>query len=150
MRESQLRMQLAQLGLDATRASLPCGKLSGGEQLKAALATMIHTDVPASFLLLDEPSNHLDIPSLHALESFLNQYQGTLIVVSHDEVFVSQIEPTHWLVAGKKCWEFASNHSAAVPFVSARQYMAVGNGADEFLAGVVCGGSRVRLVSSGV
>lgn len=107
--QSQLRMQLAQLGLDATRVSLPCGKLSGGEQLKAALATMIYADSPASFLLLDEPSNHLDIPSLHTLESFLNQYQGTLIVVSHDEVFLSQIELTHWLVAGKKGWEFSSN-----------------------------------------
>ncbi|CAM3667865.1 ABC transporter ATP-binding protein [Rouxiella silvae] len=109
MGESQLRMQLAQLGLDATRVSLPCGELSGGEQLKAALATIIYADAPASFLLLDEPSNHLDIPSLHTLESFLNQYQGTLIVVSHDEVFLSQIELTHWLVAGKKGWEFSSN-----------------------------------------
>lgn len=107
--EPQLRMQLAQLGLDATRVSLPYGKLSGGEQLKAALATMIYADSPASFLLLDEPSNHLDIPSLHMLESFLNQYQGTLMVVSHDEVFLSQIELTHWLVAGKKGWEFCSH-----------------------------------------
>lgn len=105
--ESQLRMQLAQLGLDATRVVLPCGKLSGGEQLKAALATIIYADVPASFLLLDEPSNHLDIPSLHTLEFFLSQYQGTLMVVSHDEVFLSEIELTHWLVAGEKGWEFS-------------------------------------------
>lgn len=49
--EPQLRMQFAQLGLDATRVSLPCGKLSGGEQLKAALATMIYADSPASFLV---------------------------------------------------------------------------------------------------
>ncbi|HAX6869513.1 TPA: ABC-F family ATP-binding cassette domain-containing protein [Escherichia coli] len=111
MGESQLRMQLAQLGLDATRVSLPCGKLSGGEQLKAALAMIIYADSPASFILLDEPSNHLDIPSLHTLESFLNQYQGTLIVVSHDEAFLSQIELTHWLVAGEKGWELSSHHS---------------------------------------
>lgn len=110
--ESQLRMQLAQLGLDATRVSLPCGKLSGGEQIKAALAKIIYADSPASFLLLDEPSNHLDIPSLHMLESFLNQYKGTLMVVSHDEVFLSQIELTHYLVAGKNGWElFSHQHS---------------------------------------
>lgn len=105
---SQLRMQLAQLGLDATRVSLPCSKLSGGEQLKAALATVIYAESPASFLLLDEPSNHLDLSSLHALESLLNQYQGTLMVVSHDEVFLNRIGLTHWLVAGEKGWEIYS------------------------------------------
>ena len=108
MGESQLRMQLAQLGLDVSRVSISCGNLSGGEQLKAALALIIYADSPASFLLLDEPSNHLDLPSLQTLESFLNQYQGTLMVVSHDEVFLSQIELTHWLVAGKTGWEFSS------------------------------------------
>lgn len=105
--ESQLRMQLAQLGLDATRVSLPCGKLSGGEQLKAALAMIIYADSPTRFLLLDEPSNHLDTVSLHTLASFLNQYEGTLVVVSHDEVFLSQIALTHRLVAGNKGWELS-------------------------------------------
>lgn len=104
--ESQLRMQLAQLGLDATRILLPCGQLSGGEQLKAALATVIYADPPASCLLLDEPSNHLDLVSLQALELLLNQYSGTLLVVSHDDVFLNQIGLTHWLVAGESGWEF--------------------------------------------
>lgn len=106
--ESRLRMQLAQLGLDATRILLPCGQLSGGEQLKAALATVIYANPPASCLLLDEPSNHLDLVSLAALEQLLNQYSGTLLVVSHDEVFLSQIRLTHWLVAGENGWEFTS------------------------------------------
>lgn len=113
--EAQLRMQLAQLGLDATKGSLPCGKLSGGEQLKAALATVIYADPPATFLLLDEPSNHLDFPSLHALESLLNQYRGTLMVVSHDEVFLSQIGLTHRLVAGDKGWELLAHQDPAWP-----------------------------------
>ncbi len=103
--EAQLRMQLAQLGLDATKLLLPCGKLSGGEQLKAALATVIYADSPAGFLLLDEPSNHLDFPSLHALETLLNQYRGTLMVVSHDEAFLNRIGLKHRLVAGDKGWE---------------------------------------------
>ncbi|MFI3311177.1 ATP-binding cassette domain-containing protein [Ewingella allii] len=103
--ESQLRMQLAQLGLDASRALLPCARLSGGEQLKAALAKVIYASSPADCLLLDEPSNHLDLPSLAALEALLNQYQGTLLVVSHDEAFLAQIGLTHWLVAGEKGWE---------------------------------------------
>lgn len=107
--ESQLRMQLAQLGLDASKIALPCGQLSGGEQLKAALSMVIYAHPPAHFLLLDEPSNHLDLASLHALESLLNQYQGTLMVVSHDEVFLSQIGLTNILAAGKNGWEFTMN-----------------------------------------
>jgi ATPase subunit of ABC transporter with duplicated ATPase domains len=107
--ESQLRMQLAQLGLDATRILLPCAQLSGGEQLKAALATVIYADPPARCLLLDEPTNHLDLMSLQALESLLNQYSGTLLVVSHDEVFLSQIGLTHRLIAGKKGWELKAS-----------------------------------------
>lgn len=103
--KSQLRMQLAQLGLDASRVLLPCAQLSGGEQLKAALAKVIYADPPADCLLLDEPSNHLDLPSLAALEALLNQYQGTLLVVSHDEAFLAQLGLTHWLVAGEKGWE---------------------------------------------
>lgn len=103
--ESQLRMQLAQLGLDASRVLLPCAQLSGGEQLKAALAKVIYADPSADCLLLDEPSNHLDLPSLAALEALLNQYQGTLLVVSHDEAFLAQLGLTHWLVAWEKGWE---------------------------------------------
>ncbi|WP_435946664.1 ABC-F family ATP-binding cassette domain-containing protein [Dryocola sp. BD586] len=111
--EAQLRMQLAQLGLDATKLLLPCGKLSGGEQLKAALATVIYADPPAGFLLLDEPSNHLDFPSLHALETLLNQYRGTLMVVSHDEAFLNRIGLTHRLVAGDKGWELLAHQHPA-------------------------------------
>lgn len=106
--EPQLRMQLAQLGLDARRVCLPCGQLSGGEQLKAALATLIYADAPAELLLLDEPTNHLDLASLQALEAFLCGYPGTLVVASHDEVFLRQIQLTHRLLAGKSGWLFHS------------------------------------------
>lgn len=75
----------------------------GGEQLKAALATVIYASPPASCLLLDEPSNHLDLVSLQALEQLLNQYSGTLLV---DDVFLNQIGLTRGLVAGKNGWEF--------------------------------------------
>lgn len=84
---------------------LPCAQLSGGERLKAALAMLIYADPPADCLLLDEPSNHLDLPSLSALEALLNQFRGTLLVVSHDEAFLAQIGLTHWLMAGEKGWE---------------------------------------------
>lgn len=110
--ESQLCIQL---GLDVTRVSLPCGELGGAEKLKAALTTIVYADSPASFLQIDELSNNLDIPSLYTLESFLYQHQGTLIVVSHDEVFLSQIERAYWLLAGNKGLELSSHQHSVCP-----------------------------------
>ncbi|MER2097753.1 MAG: ABC-F family ATP-binding cassette domain-containing protein [Pseudomonas qingdaonensis] len=90
--QSSVRTRLAQLGLDADRITLPSGLLSGGERLKAALAAVLYSDQPAQLLLLDEPSNHLDLPSLQALEQMLCQYQGTLLVASHDLVFLQHLQ----------------------------------------------------------
>lgn len=103
--EGQLRTRLAQLGLTADIISQPCGELSGGERLKAALACALYAEQPAQLLLLDEPSNHLDLPSLQALENTLRQYQGTLVVVSHDEVFLQALELTERLCIGSNGWE---------------------------------------------
>ncbi|WP_425274857.1 ATP-binding cassette domain-containing protein [Pseudomonas aegrilactucae] len=94
---ASLRTRLAQLGLDARRIALPSGLLSGGERLKAALAALLYSDHPAQLLLLDEPSNHLDLPSLQALEQMLCQYRGTLVVASHDAVFLQRLQLTEQL-----------------------------------------------------
>jgi ATPase subunit of ABC transporter with duplicated ATPase domains len=77
--EGDLRMRLAQLGLDAQKVVVPSGSLSGGERLKAALACVLYADPPAQLLLLDEPSNHLDLPSVQALEIMLRSYEGALV-----------------------------------------------------------------------
>ena len=95
--ESELRMQLAQLDLNAQKITVPSGTLSGGEQLKAALACLLYAALPPALLLLDEPSNHLDLPSLAALETMLRGFHGSLMVVSHDEAFLSALELTQRL-----------------------------------------------------
>lgn len=82
----------------------PSGALSGGERLKAALACALYADPPAQLLLLDEPSNHLDLPSLHALETMLRGYRGALVVVSHDDAFMDSLELTHRLTATAAGW----------------------------------------------
>ena len=102
--EGELRMRLSQLGLDADKIVVPSGSLSGGERLKAALAHLLYRDPPPPLLLLDEPSNHLDLPSLQALEVMLNHYRGTLVVVSHDETFMNALGLTNRLRATDSGW----------------------------------------------
>lgn len=106
--ESALRTQLAQMGLDAQLAAAPVDSLSGGERLKVALACALYAHPPAQLLLLDEPSNHLDLASLEALEAMLRQYQGALLVVSHDEVFLQALGLTHRLQAGAEGWRLTA------------------------------------------
>lgn len=106
--ESELRMRLAQIGLDARKISTPTGTLSGGERLKAALACSLYSDPPAQLLLLDEPSNHLDLASVQALQAMLRSYPGALIVVSHDDAFLDRLALTHRLTATGHGWSLAA------------------------------------------
>jgi len=102
--EGDLRMRLAQLGLDAQMIDTPSGSLSGGERLKGALACVLYADPPPQLLLLDEPNNHLDLPSAQALETMLRSYQGSLLVVSHDDAFLNNLGLTDCLVAAEEGW----------------------------------------------
>lgn len=103
--QAELRTRLAQLGLDARDVDRPSGQLSGGERLKAALACALYADPPPQLLLLDEPGNHLDLPSLQALEAVLRSYEGALVVVSHDDALLEGIGVTEWVVGTERGWD---------------------------------------------
>jgi ATPase subunit of ABC transporter with duplicated ATPase domains len=80
--ESEARSIANGLGLKADRLDLPIGVLSGGERRRVELARILFAGSDA--LLLDEPTNHLDVDAKSWLLSFLRQYRGALLVISHD------------------------------------------------------------------
>ncbi|MBB1060828.1 ABC-F family ATP-binding cassette domain-containing protein [Marilutibacter spongiae] len=84
---------LARLGFRGDRMRLPAGALSGGERLRATLGCVLHADEAPQLLLLDEPTNNLDLHAVLQLEQLLQNHEGAMVVVSHDERFLAAIHP---------------------------------------------------------
>ena len=93
----QVRSQLARFGLDADRAETPVAKLSGGEKARLLLA-LATRDAP-QLLILDEPTNHLDIDAREALVKALADFQGAVLLITHDPHLVELVADRLWLVA---------------------------------------------------
>jgi len=89
--ENSCRAILAGFLFRAEAALQIVGTLSGGQMLRAGLACRLGGQRPPQLLILDEPTNHLDLDSIHAVEEALQAYDGALLVVSHDETFLSNI-----------------------------------------------------------
>ncbi len=92
------------------RAGSPVGTLSGGERNRLLLARLFAR--PANLLVLDEPTNDLDIESLELLEDTLQGYTGTLLLVSHDRVFLDNVVTQTLVAEGDGHWqEYAGGYS---------------------------------------
>ncbi|KAA8735403.1 ABC-F family ATP-binding cassette domain-containing protein [Acinetobacter qingfengensis] len=88
--EVEWRKLLGQLRIHREKAQLKLTQLSGGEKLKVALLAISHVVNGVDLLLLDEPENHLDIESKTLLAQAIQQFQGTIILVSHDKFFIEE------------------------------------------------------------
>lgn len=99
--EDLYRMRLAQLRIKGDAAIQPVHTLSGGEQLKVALACLFCGPTAPALLLLDEPDNHLDIESKELLQQALHDYTGAIVLVSHDKKFIEAIGNMEYLTLNK-------------------------------------------------
>ncbi|WP_237480115.1 ABC-F family ATP-binding cassette domain-containing protein [Lichenibacterium dinghuense] len=96
--ESRIRGKCAQLGFPATKADTPVSQLSGGEKARLMMG-LAAFDGP-HLLILDEPTNHLDIDSRAALIEAINDYEGAIVIISHDRYLIDACADRLWLVDG--------------------------------------------------
>ncbi|MHC3389089.1 ABC-F family ATP-binding cassette domain-containing protein [Streptomyces lavendulocolor] len=95
---NRIRARLARFLFRGARADQPAGTLSGGERFRAALAALLLAEPAPQLLMLDEPTNNLDMASVRKLVAALDAYEGALIVASHDLAFLESIGITRWLL----------------------------------------------------
>lgn len=95
------------------QAGTPIGKLSGGERARLMLARALST--PSNFLILDEPTNDLDLETLDLLEELVADYPGTVLLVSHDRDFLDRVASSVLVAEGEGSWaEFAGGYTDMV------------------------------------
>jgi ATP-binding cassette, subfamily F, member 3 len=95
--EAKVRAQLGRFGFSRDRANLKVGVLSGGEKTRLLLA--LATRTAPHMLLLDEPTNHLDMDARESLIEAINDFEGAVVLVSHDTHLVKMVADQLWLVA---------------------------------------------------
>jgi len=103
-REQDLRSFLGQFSFGGEMVHQTVGTLSGGERARLVLASIVWQK--PNLLLLDEPTNHLDLNTREALSMALNEFEGTVMLVSHDRALLREVCDEFWLVAGGKVESF--------------------------------------------
>lgn len=100
--EHELRVRLNRMLFDTDNIDKLAGCLSGGEQVRLAIACILATNNAPDLLLLDEPNNNLDFQSLEILQAALQSYEGGIVLVSHDNDFVGELSVSHRLSLSKQ------------------------------------------------
>jgi ATP-binding cassette subfamily F protein 3 len=122
------RSYLAQYLFRGEDVFKPVGALSGGERARLALA-ILGLD-GSNFLLLDEPTNHLDIPAREALQGVLAQFNGTILLVSHDRYLIDQLATQIWEIHQGKLESYPGNYRE---YILHKAMMSKGNGKQKTL-----------------
>ena len=94
---NEVRAGLARFLFRGARADQVAGGLSGGERFRAVLAALLLAQPPPQLLVLDEPTNNLDMSSVRQLTEALQCHRGAVLVVSHDRSFLNTLGITRWL-----------------------------------------------------
>jgi len=118
-RELELRTYLGHFDFRGTMADAPVGTFSGGERSRLALAMIVRRR--PNLLLLDEPTNHLDLEMRHALTRALAEYEGSLVVVSHDRALLRTVCDGFVLVADGRAAEFDGDVDDYLAWLAARR-----------------------------
>jgi ATP-binding cassette, subfamily F, member 3 len=120
--ESSRRSRLAQFGLSFDKQETTVANLSGGE--RARLLLNLVAMAGPHLLILDEPTNHLDIDSRRALLEALNDYEGAVILITHDRSLIEMVADRLWLTADGRIKPFAGDMDDYARFVLERARMA--------------------------
>ncbi len=126
--QTVIRSHLASFGITGEKALTPIQRLSGGEKSRLLFAKM--SLKKPNLLILDEPTNHLDIKGRSALAMALNEYKGSIILITHDFQLIQEVAETLWLVKDGKCKPFEGDleeykQLLLTPFVDKKQEKAL-------------------------
>ncbi|MEX6687004.1 ABC-F family ATP-binding cassette domain-containing protein [Danxiaibacter flavus] len=92
LQEHEIKSRLNRFLFSKDAWDKSCASLSGGEKMRLMLCCLTISNQPPDIIILDEPTNNLDIQNIEILTAAINEYRGTLIVVSHDEYFLEEID----------------------------------------------------------
>ncbi len=116
----EMRSWLERFLFDSERQRQPVRSLSGGERARVALAKLL--SVPSNLVILDEPTNDLDVETLSALEDLLCEWEGSAIVVTHDRWFLDRVATgVLYLPGDGRAVRLAGGSEAAIAFAEAHQ-----------------------------
>jgi ATP-binding cassette subfamily F protein 3 len=111
----QVQGHLGRFGFSGEEALRRAGSLSGGERARVALALMMLSGPAAAgtrcanLLIFDEPTNHLDVESIEALEEAIEEFEGTVILVSHDRALLRALATRVWVLDQGRITDFAGS-----------------------------------------